>query len=161
MWKPAKSFSILTSNTTRPNWYRQAIPQDAPPKRKTNPKKTEPIVHIEEEKAGAESAANKRAMRQFEKIYAWILQETAKKLGKINDAVSKRGVGYTAAVDDFNDFVDGINDQDPASKHNGPTMLWAVIEPVMDEKFIIVGAVVKVKWLGGTHSSSSGIAIPH
>jgi hypothetical protein len=102
-------------------------------------------------------------MTTLKNISDWILKETQDRLGALNIAISNDDkAAYAAAKARFDEFIDGINNQDPDSKFNGPTIHWAVIQPIMDEKDgFFRNAAVIIKWLGGTHSSSAGVAIPH
>ena len=98
-----------------------------------------------------------QGMQYLKRIFDFILAEAAAKLADLNTQAGQ--AGYGAAVTAYNNFLDELNDQAPTTL--GVTMNWIVIEPVMSAGGLIVGARVIVRWLGGTHSSSSGVAIKH
>ena len=166
MWKaPSKPpHKTLAKSPYNPKWYRQWIPQDEAPRNVASPNKQEPIGHVHENSRLFFSVHSKAAFKRIADVYDYILSQAAEKLGALNNGIRDYnidgGASYAIAAQDFNDFLGEVNDLDSNTNSNARTMQWAVIEPVMQGDYI-VGAVVKVKWLGGTHSSSSGVAIPH
>jgi len=107
----------------------------------------------------------------FIPIFGWILSQSASLLDAI--ARSANDAAYRVAVEDFNNFVEFINNKDPAAAapvpcggrpaYNwarvGPTISEAAIEPVFSAGNL-KGAIVTVTWLGGTHTSSSSTSVP-
>lgn len=163
MWRPPRAFPRNTDpeHPANPQFYADSDPPiRAAPSGLTKPTGIKsPIVHTDPP-TGAIAT-------KLKNVFDFILQETAKKLEKVNVAMGSDGTyeQYLTARSDFNDFLDAINKQDPDNPDLGPAFNWVAIEPVMSvegpDKDFIVGARVIAKWLGGTHSSSSGVAIKH
>jgi hypothetical protein len=152
-------------HATKGKFYKHAIPQDAAPGIVAPPDEKKPIEHEH-----THHDPDSPEMKRIGKVFDWIVSQTAELLGNLNEGIKEYGATpasqakYEAAQLEFNRFLDAINDQNQtvpfAGAIVGPTMIWAVVEPVMKEKYIY-GAKIYAKWLGGTHSSSSGVAIQH
>lgn len=113
-------------------------------------------------------SGNAAAYPKFKKIFSKILRETARLLDEINAGVLafNRGEGsarYTKAKMAFEEFLNDLDnphshddEHHRASRFNGVTIKWVSIAP-KHEGALITGATVIVKWMGGTHHSSSSL----
>ena len=117
-----------------------------------------PIIHDDRNPATEEP---------FTQYFSWILSEAKYLLNTINTQTTDPTL--SAAVTDFENFVEYLNNRDPGYTPTVPTgRTWAKIWPTISEADIepvfsggdLKGAIVTVTWLGGTHTSSSSASFP-